>query len=49
MVKGRSNLWYHMLLPVSWLASRWLPTDVRALLIKEWAAFGPSEGQVALR
>lgn len=36
-----------MLLPVSWPASRWLPADVRALLIKDWV--GPSEGQVALR
>lgn len=48
MVKGTSNLWYCMLLPVSWPASRWLSDDVRALLIKERAAFGASEGQVTI-
>lgn len=46
---GTANLWYHMLLPDSYPASRSLPAHVRAPLIKERAAFGSCEGHVALR
>lgn len=46
-MRGLMSNWCHMLLPVSQPASVWPPADVRVLLIKEWAAFSPSEGQVA--